>query len=126
MAIKRILKNNSWLELFNFQNPFNGIYLYFVNKHLSSWPLLGTSRKTFRFENVMEKGENAGYQHFSLFPKCFLPFLNQIPIFNNKNYFLSSANDLNLPEFKIMSQGKESKNLLRQMLKSFINCKHVV
>ena len=69
MAIKRILKrNNSWTELFNFQNYFNcrglellrtaplpihkviiitiflggmnWIYLYFVNKHLSSWPLL--------------------------------------------------------------------------------------
>ena len=70
MAIKIILKmNNSWPELFNFQTSFNcdslellrtapllihkviiiaifedgmnGIYLYFVNKHLSSWPLLG-------------------------------------------------------------------------------------
>ena len=36
MAIKRILKmNNSWTELFNFQNPF------FVNKHHYRWPLLG-------------------------------------------------------------------------------------
>ena len=70
MTIKRILKiNNSWTELFNFQNSFNyhwlellktaplpihkiiiiatfldggnGIYLYFVNKLLSSWSLLG-------------------------------------------------------------------------------------
>ena len=24
-----------------------------------------------RVENVMEKGENAGYQHFLLFPQCF-------------------------------------------------------
>ena len=24
-----------------------------------------------RVENIMEKGENAGYQHFLLFPKCF-------------------------------------------------------
>ena len=22
-------------------------------------------------ENILEKGENAGYQHFLLFPKCF-------------------------------------------------------
>ena len=22
-------------------------------------------------ENIMEKGENAGYQHFRLFPQCF-------------------------------------------------------
>ena len=25
-----------------------------------------------RVENIMEKGENAGYQHFLLFPGCFL------------------------------------------------------
>ena len=24
-----------------------------------------------RVENIWEKGENAGYQHFLLFPKCF-------------------------------------------------------
>ena len=24
-----------------------------------------------RVENVVEKGENAGYQHFLLFPQCF-------------------------------------------------------
>ena len=26
------------------------------------------------FENIMEKGENAGYQHFLLSPHCFLPY----------------------------------------------------
>ena len=26
-----------------------------------------------RMENIVGKGENAGYQHFLLFPKCFLP-----------------------------------------------------
>ena len=25
------------------------------------------------FENIVEKGENAGNQHFLLFPQCFLP-----------------------------------------------------
>ena len=65
--LKIFLKiNNPWTELFDFQNSFkchglellrtpplpihkviiitifyDGIYLYFVNKHLSSWPLLG-------------------------------------------------------------------------------------
>ena len=39
-------------------------------------PLL---RKTF--ENIVEKEENAGNQHFLLFPQCFLPFHEQIPIF---------------------------------------------
>ena len=24
-----------------------------------------------RLENIVEKGENAGYQHFLLFPQCF-------------------------------------------------------
>ena len=28
-----------------------------------------------RLENMMEKGENAGYQHFLLFPSCFQKFL---------------------------------------------------
>ena len=70
MAIERILKiNDSWTELFNFQNYFNchllellrtaplpfhkviiivifqdgtnEIYFYFVNKYWSRWPLLG-------------------------------------------------------------------------------------
>ena len=27
-----------------------------------------------RIENTSEKGENAGYQHFLLFPQCFLKF----------------------------------------------------
>ena len=29
------------------------------------------------FENIVGKGENAGYQHFLLFPQCFLPFKTQ-------------------------------------------------
>ena len=35
------------------------------------------------FENIMGKGENAGNQHFLLFPKCFLPVLKQISIFES-------------------------------------------
>ena len=27
-----------------------------------------------RVENIVGKGENAGYQHFLLFPQCFLKF----------------------------------------------------
>ena len=26
------------------------------------------------FENIVKKGENAGNQHFLLFPQCFLPY----------------------------------------------------
>ena len=32
------------------------------------------------FENFVGKGENAGNQHFLLFPQCFLPFPKQISI----------------------------------------------
>ena len=28
----------------------------------------------YRVENIVGKGENAGYQHLLLFPKCFLPY----------------------------------------------------
>ena len=27
-------------------------------------------------ENIMEKGENAGYQHFLLFPQCFQKYFS--------------------------------------------------
>ena len=30
-----------------------------------------------RVEIIVAKGENAGYQHFLLFPQCFLPFPKQ-------------------------------------------------
>ena len=35
------------------------------------------------FENIVGKGENAGNQHFLLFPQCFLPFSKQISIFQS-------------------------------------------
>ena len=60
------------------------------------------------FENIVGKGENAGYQHFLLFPQCFLP----IP---NKNFcfwiafMLSYAklNALDLDQWKILWFGKD-------------------
>ena len=30
-----------------------------------------------RVENIVQKGENAGYHNFLLFPQCFLPYLRQ-------------------------------------------------
>ena len=33
------------------------------------------------FENIVGKGENAGYQHFLLFPRCFLSFQREIAPF---------------------------------------------
>ena len=35
------------------------------------------------FENIVGKGENAGNQHFLLFPQCFLPFPKQISILHS-------------------------------------------
>ena len=72
----------------------NGIYLYFVNKHLSSWALLGLNAFSAKFNSlpndkildwsklkaflsliglkkIVGKGENAGYQHFLLSLKIF-------------------------------------------------------
>ena len=34
-------------------------------------------------ENIVEKGENAGNQHFLLFPQCFLSFQKQISVFQS-------------------------------------------
>ena len=33
------------------------------------------------FKNTVGKGENAGYQHFLIFPHCFLPYKIQIICF---------------------------------------------
>ena len=55
-----------------FQDGLNGIYLYFVNKHLSSWDFNPNIKLVFyKVENIVGKGENAVYQHFLLFPQCF-------------------------------------------------------
>ena len=52
------------------------------------------------FENIVGKGENAGYQHFLLFPQCFLHFHKQISIFyihlNCRLQMLSIWTGLNL------------------------------
>ena len=54
-------------------------------------------------ENIMGKGENAGYQHFLLFLQCFLPFPKQISVFQSH---LSSSNALNLDQAKIYHLAK--------------------
>ena len=33
------------------------------------------------FENIVGRGENAGHQHFLLFPQCFLPYERKIAPF---------------------------------------------
>ena len=49
--------------------PFRQVYIT-----TQSWLL--ASQKPF--ENIVGKGENAGNQHFLLFPQSFLPFPKQI------------------------------------------------
>ena len=67
------------------------------------------------FENIVGKGENAGNQHFLLFPKCFLTVQTQksVPTLN----FLS-ANALNLVQFRKLLFGKRLKKSLQQKLDS--------
>ena len=59
-------------------------------------------------ENFVEKGENAGNQHFLLFPQCFLPFTKQISNFQS-TFTLSYAHALNLDKSVILSFGKKLK-----------------
>ena len=41
------------------------------------------------FENTVEREENAGDQHFLLFPQRFLPFPKQISNFDSHLHFLA-------------------------------------
>ena len=54
----------------------------------------------------MGKGENAGNQHFLLFPQCFLPYQGYKSSFSTKS-ILSSANAFNFNWSNILSFGKE-------------------
>ena len=63
-------------------------------------PSLKTLKKK-AFENIVGKGENAGHQHFLLFPQCFLPDQRQ-KIIILVTLTLSSANAFNLVESKIL------------------------
>ena len=73
------------------------IFPYLFTTHLR---LLMTLYKK-PFENIVGNGENAGNQHFLLFPECFLPFLKQISIFQLHLFFLS-ANAFNLGQCKLL------------------------
>ena len=67
-----------------------------------------------QFENIVRKGENAGYQHFLLFPKIFSIIFKTNLIFSI-SFILSSSNAFNLDQSKTLLFGKE--------LKHFINIK---
>ena len=77
--------------------PGNGLTLYQVITTFNN-PKEGGFWKYFG-----KKGENAGNQHFLLFPKCFLPFnFNSLVTF-----ILSSANAFNLDQSEIKLFGTE-------------------
>ena len=59
------------------RNP--SIFLHFFNLCHTSLTFNSLEKKAF-FENIAGKGENAGKQHFLLFPKYFIPFPKQISI----------------------------------------------
>ena len=61
--------------------------------------------KKMAFENIVGKGENAGNQHFLLFPQCFLPYQREKSLFQT-TFILSSANAFNLDQSKIVPFGK--------------------
>ena len=43
-------------------------------KLLTARSLPLTTSQEIAFENIVGKEENAGFQHFLLFPDCYLPF----------------------------------------------------
>ena len=56
------------------------------------------------FENIEGKEENAGNQHFLLYPQCFLPFPKRISFLGT--FILLSVNAWNLDWSKILSFGR--------------------
>ena len=59
----------------SFDQSANGLTL------TTQWLLLTTPEEK-PLENIVGKGENAGNQHFLLFPQYFLPIPRRISIFN--------------------------------------------
>ena len=68
-------------------------------------------KKKSHGKNIVGKGENAGNQHFLLFPQCVLPY-------QGKKLKLSSANAFNLDKGKIfvVCKGFKTCNVIRNNL----------
>ena len=72
---------------------------------LSPQSQLLTTLKKQLFENILGKGENAGNQHFLLFPQCFLIYQEEKITILTSNFW--SANTFNLVQPKLFSFGKQ-------------------
>ena len=70
-------------------------------------------------ENIVGKGENAGNQHFLLFPPGFLPFPKQISIFS-VTLILLSASAFLLEQSKNLLFGKELTTLRKRSFENII------
>ena len=73
---------------------------------LTIYHTIPTYRKR-SLENIVEKGDKAGNQHFLLFPQCFFFTLSVINCTIRTTLKLSSANAFNLVWSKILSFCKE-------------------
>ena len=76
-----ILIKDSILFEKSFVRNFNTSYRQGEKNSLTLYHTILTTLFKNPFENIVGKGENAGNQHFLLFPQCFLPFPNEISIF---------------------------------------------
>ena len=81
-VFKRHVKNQGMQTRKN-QGMFGKRLILLIHNYLlfTTQSRLLTTLKEKAFENIVGKGENAGNQHFLLFPQCFLPFPKQISIF---------------------------------------------
>ena len=72
----------------NVSSPKFRRWIVSIGKRLKFNPLTDKTRDLTNlyekpFENIVRTGEDAGNQHFLLFPQCFLPFPKQISIFDS-------------------------------------------
>ena len=77
--------------------------------------------KMSAFEIIVGKGENAGNQHFLLFPQCFLPIPKSSSGFEGK-FILLSASAFNLVQSeKILMFDKQLITGMQKALEHYIN-----
>ena len=85
--------------------------MVFDPKLFTTQPRHLTTLRRNLFENIVGKGENAGNQHFLLFPQCFLPIQKKrISVFK-LHLFCPSANAFNLDQGKNLLFGKRLKSV---------------